>query len=340
MAVDTKFERQIMDFLAKDSTVGAMIEASERSRPAVEGIDAELIHRFGVRVRSNPVKQHIGRLIRPVMENQGFLPVKRRQPAKSVLFTAGTVYGRSRPIMDILKAHGWHFRVDDVNREIGSAINTVGGNRAFVRRHSVFTWAEYPNIATAQAAGDIAVFGIAVDQALTDAAKRRESNLPDGQLAAPEVALLRAHCPTAELVSSSINPSIRTVIKLAAICATGLTPSRVAPLLHSGVAVVEEWMRKRLLYSVAVANGAARRLPLFQFDDSGSLIPNVLRVLPKIDRTVHPVGVFNWFTSPSPDLASCETDFVPISPRDWLLRGYPSEPISRLAGALATGTPA
>ncbi len=221
MAVDTKLERQIVDFLAKDSTVDAMIDASKRGRPAVEAIDAELIRYFGDKVRPNPVKQHIGRLVRPVMENQGFVPAKRRRPTKSVLFTSGTVYGLSRPIMDILEAHGGRFRVDDVNREIRSAINIVGGNRAFARRHTLFTWTEYPNVATAQAAGALAVFGIAVDQALADVAKRRESALPGAQLSGSERALLRDHCPTAGLSSSSIDPGIRTAIKLAAICATG-----------------------------------------------------------------------------------------------------------------------
>ena len=340
MVVDTKLEREIVDFLAKDSTIDAMIDASERGRPAVEAIDADLIHYFGDKVRPNPVKQHIGRLVRPVMENQGFVPAKRRRPTRSVLFTSGTVYGLSRSIMDILEAHGWHFRADEVNREIQSAIDMVGGNRAFARRHTLFTWTEYPDIATAQAAGALAVFGIAVDQALTDVAKRRESARPITQLSGAKLALLRAHCPVDGPGSSSIDPGIRTVIKLAAICATGLTPSQVAPLLHGGIALVEGWMRKRRLYSVAVASGDARRLPLFQFDDTGRPIPNVLKVIRRIDRTIHPVGVFNWFTSPSPDLANCETDFEPISPRDWLLRGHPFEPVSRLAGQLAVGTPA
>ena len=106
-----------------------MISASERGRPAVEAIDDALIRRFGHVVEANAVKQRIGRLVRPVMEARGFVPVRSRCPAKSPLFTSGTVYGSNRPIMAVLGKHGLEFDADDVSREIQSAIEMVGGNR-------------------------------------------------------------------------------------------------------------------------------------------------------------------------------------------------------------------
>jgi len=58
-------------------------------------------------------------------------------------------------------------------------------------------------------------------------------------------------------------------------------------------------------------------------------------VLPRLDAAIHPVGVFNWFTSPNPDLGLEESGFEPTSPRDWLLRRHSPEPVCRLAASVA-----
>ena len=242
--------------------------------------------------------------------------------------------------MEILNKHGLQVSVEDVSREIQSAIQMVGGNRRYAQRHTKFAWIQYHNIATVQGAGPLAVLSTVIDQALTDATEMRASALPDAQLTQPQLALLRAQRLAAGTTSSSIDPCTRTVIKLGAMCSTGFTSPQVARLLHCGPAQIEEWVGTRRLYGLAVASGATPRLPLFQFDNGGGLIPNVDKVLPALDRDIHPVGIFNWFTAPNPDLATLETDFEPISPRDWLLRDYPAEPVSRLADALSGGTPA
>ena len=79
---------------------------------------------------------------------------------------------------------------------------------------------------------------------------------------------------------------------------------------------------------------------LFQLRHPGRLVPHVADIFPQLDDTIHPVGVFNWFTSPNPDLATRSTGFKPISPRDWLLHEYPPDPVTQLAAALAVGNPA
>ncbi len=66
MAVDQPLEREISEFLRQDSTIDAMVDASDRGRPAVEAIDTELLQRFGNRVRPVPARQRIGRLVRPI----------------------------------------------------------------------------------------------------------------------------------------------------------------------------------------------------------------------------------------------------------------------------------
>lgn len=339
MPANAHLDRDITSFLAKDGIVDAMISASEHGRPAVEAIDDALIRRFGEVVEAPAVKRRIGRLVRPVMEARGFVPVRRRCPAKSALFTSGTVYGLNRPIMAVLSEHGLEFDADDVSREIRSAIEMVGGNRPFAERFIGFAWKDRSDIALAPPEGPLGILGNAIDQALTEAAAKRDVAVPDIQLTAAQRSLVRRQGSAAESTGTAIGPGTRTAFKLGALCATALTPAQAARLLDRDCDRVEEWMRQRRLYSLPLGNGTVGRLPLFQFDDGGSLLPHVTKVLPELDRAIHPVGVFNWFTSPNPDLATRQTDFEATSPRDWLAHGYPPAHVSRLAGTLAVGTP-
>jgi hypothetical protein len=80
-------------------------------------------------------------------------------------------------------------------------------------------------------------------------------------------------------------------------------------------------------------------LPRFQFAEKrdGSLggeLPGLRRVLPGLDRRLHPLAVHNWFTSPNADLV---VDGERLSPRAWLLSGGDPEPVAELAGALGKG---
>ena len=341
MATDAQLEHEITDFLAKDAMIDAMVDASECGRPAIEAIDAKLLRRFGDRVRPNPVKQRIGRLVRPVMETRGFVPIKRRQPAKSVLFTSGTVYSRSTPpVMDILQKHGIDLSPEHVANEIRSATAMIGGTPSFAQRYKLFGWARRPDVAVAPPAGPLGVFAITIDQALDYTAASQDDSFPASQLTAQQFTLFHLHTPAVRMAPSSIDPRTRTAFKLGALCATGLTLIQAGRLLHRDRARVEGWVRKRGLYSVLVPRTTAPRLPLFQLDDVGALVPHAFEVFQHLDSNIHPVGVFNWFTSPNPDLAAEVADFEPISPRDWLLRRYPPEPVSQLAGALAASTPA
>ena len=241
--------------------------------------------------------------------------------------------------MEVLGKHGIDASVDDVSREIQSAIQMVGGNRPFAERSIGFVWREHGHLALAPPEGPVGIFGHAVDQALAAAAAKRDAAVPDSQLTSAQLALIRHQGLAGAPAAASIDPLAKTVFKLGALCATALTPPQAARLLDRDCDRVEEWVRQRRLYGLPLGNGKAGRLPLFQFDDGGSLLPHVTQVFPELDRTIHPVAVFNWFTSPNPDLATRQTDFEAVSPRDWLMHGYRPGPISRLAGTLAVGTP-
>lgn len=338
MAIDVGLERDISHFLAKDSTVAAMVEASKGGRPAVEAIGQNLLDYFGERVRPNTTKQHIGRLIRPLMEARGFSPAIRRQPARSVLFTSGTVY--SRPIMAILGSHSVDLSPADIGHEIQLAIDTVARTspRAMLNTH--FAWCRQSRIAEVPPTGQLRLFAAAVEHTLEEASQRRESAIPDSQLTATQLSLLHLTAPSRILTARPLDRRVSTAFKYGALCATSLTAAETARLLHHGNPWVHAWMRKRRLYSLAFTAHAIRRLPLFQLGHPGRLVPHVANVFPQLDDTIHPVGVFNWFTSPNPDLATRSTGFKPISPRDWLLHEYPPAPVTQLAAALAVGNPA
>jgi hypothetical protein len=57
------------------------------------------------------------------------------------------------------------------------------------------------------------------------------------------------------------------------------------------------------------------------------------KVMPNLPASLHPVAVYRWFTSRTPELVS-EGLEEPLSPLAWLLAGYPPEVPARLAADL------
>ena len=341
MPADIHFEQALSDFLADESTVRVMVAASEAGRPAVEAIGSDLLRVFGDRVRPNPVKQHIGRLVRPILESHGFEPYKRRRQVKSTLFTAGTVYRReSEPIISVLARHGFHAPVDAVRREVCDAARTAIGDPPFIARPPV-DWSRL--LGTGLAPRNLQhvqlAFSTALDHELSEQARRRLDALPNHQLTAPQRLRLAQAQFRPEGQNGCLPSRVRTALTFGALCATGFTLPETTRLLRFDEYTVSKLVKKRHLYIASATAAVPTRLPLFQFD-SGGLVPNLDNVLPRLDAAMHPVGVFNWFTSPNPDLALEQTHFEPTSPRDWLLRRYSSEPVCRLATSVAVAAPA
>ena len=337
MLADIQFHLALGQFLREDSTVGAMVAASEAGRPAVEAIGAALLRQFGDSVQPNPVKQRIGRIVRRIMESEGFEPHKRRQAAKCVLFTAGTVYRPAPPsIAAVLDHYGIDLPDDVIQREVLDATAHVVGDPPFVSATRRLDWTLMTATAPDHKLGPpLRAFVTAVNHELWQQDCRRNAALPDNQLTVEDRQRLGLDNLNVEQPHRSL-PRVRTALRAGALCATGFTLGETAQLLDSDQSTVSAWVRRRRLYRTPIAQSALVRLPLFQFDADG-LVPKVEAVLPLLDAAIHPVGVFNWFTRPNPDLALQQTFFEPTSPRDWLLRHYPSKAVCRLAAAVPVG---
>src|SRR5215210_4416158 len=109
-----------------------------------------------------------------------------------------------------------------------------------------------------------------------------------------------------------------TAAKYAAMLASALTTREAAGMLGVGESRIRQRLGRRTLYGVKA--GRENRLPAFQFEGGGE-VPGIAEVLARMDRSVHPVAVFNWFVLPNADLYLDEDEAGPVSPRHWLLSG-------------------
>jgi hypothetical protein len=126
------------------------------------------------------------------------------------------------------------------------------------------------------------------------------------------------------------SPLVQTAADYAALLATALTVPELARRLDVDQSRIRQRIARHTL--IAVKDGAAWRLPLFQLDDPGQqLVPGLAVLAPHLAK-VHPVAVARWFTLPHPDLVDEEGQ--PISPRAWLLGGGDPAEVAALADEL------
>jgi hypothetical protein len=166
---------------------------------------------------------------------------------------------------------------------------------------------------------------------------RLRSPLPDPyrEMTAEEIAALERGGFTLEPIEREglDDPMARTAAKYTSLVATALTVNQAAARLGVNPSRIRQQLLDHTIYGIKVAH--SWRLPLFQFDDD-RLLPGVGDVFSRLDWTVHPVGVYNWFVNPDPDLQTDE-DQAPLSPRDWLRSGRSPELVAELAAALGKG---
>ena len=336
MVADIQFNHALSQFLAEYANVQAMVAASDAGRPAVEAIGAPLLGQFGDRVRPEPIRQRIGQLVRPIMESQGFEPYKRK-PANCVLFTSGTVYrAEPRSISAALNRYDIDLPDDVIRRELRAAAESAIGNPPFVSPNQRIDWSVLVSASPRHEPREpLRAFVTAMGHELRQQECRRTTAKPNKQLSVEDrrrlgLDDLNQRQPIRHL------PRVRTALKVGALYATGFTIHETARMLDFDERTVLDWTESRLLYGTPIGPARPTRLALFQFDADG-LVPKVQNILPLLNSAIHPVGVFNWFTHPNPDLALDETNFEPTSPRDWLRHRYSAEPVCRLAATVPVG---
>ena len=129
------------------------------------------------------------------------------------------------------------------------------------------------------------------------------------------------------------DPIMKTVATYASLLASSLTVSQVAHILGVSTGRVRQELYAGAIYGIKETGGW--RLLRWQLtDDLTGLLPGIRRVLPHLDRGIHPVAVYTWFTSPDPDLTIDENEEITLSPRDWLRSGRDPQVVADLAGAL------
>lgn len=91
---DTALGRDLWQFLTEELTVARLETATDLAKPAVFGIEEQLLQRFGNVVADDRVKQMIGHMVRQIMESKGYRIDRRDVTIASALFSKGTRYGR------------------------------------------------------------------------------------------------------------------------------------------------------------------------------------------------------------------------------------------------------
>ncbi len=154
---------------------------------------------------------------------------------------------------------------------------------------------------------------------------------PAADLPAAETAALRRGGFTMSAArADSANALARTAAEYAALRETSLTASETAGRLGLDPSRIRQLLAARKIYGLQVKG--AWKIPAFQLD-RGRLLPGLEEVVPSLAGDLHPVAVYRWFTTPSPDLTPEDLDRA-LSPREWLLAGYPPQAVAELAADL------
>jgi hypothetical protein len=154
--------------------------------------------------------------------------------------------------------------------------------------------------------------------------------LPPNGLSAQEVAFLNAGgaVGAGSFNQKKFNDNIATIAaEYAQMVATSLTLREAAELLSVSPSRVRQRIDDGSLYAIEGPSG--RVCPKFQFSDKGTL-PGLEQVLSAIDKQAHPVAVQRFFLTPSQDLEPKNLN-QSLTPREWLISGYPSEAVVVLA---------
>lgn len=93
---NTDLGKGLWEFLNSEEIIIRLETATYLKRPALEGVQPQLLARFGDKIRPDRWKQMIGRMTRQIMEHQGYsLDQAGVRISVSDLFTSAARYRKS-----------------------------------------------------------------------------------------------------------------------------------------------------------------------------------------------------------------------------------------------------
>ena len=137
------------------------------------------------------------------------------------------------------------------------------------------------------------------------------------ELTPSELALLdQAGVDAAEHPDRS-DPLGEFAAEFGAILATSLSATQAGERLGGVTAVrVRQMIGEGSLYALRLEG--RWKIPVFQFQET-RLVPNIAAVNAVLPRTLDPVSVLRWYTTPDPELVAVGGDV--LSPLEWLKAG-------------------
>lgn len=122
--------------------------------------------------------------------------------------------------------------------------------------------------------------------------------------------------PTRTSDQESKHVALATLANTAAMAATSISVKAAAAWMGLDPSRIHHRIGDRALCAYKL--GARLRLPLWQFQEDGTPLPNLRAILAALPSDLHPLAVNGFMLSQSTDL---EIDDQPVSPVHWLTSG-------------------
>ena len=126
---------------------------------------------------------------------------------------------------------------------------------------------------------------------------------------------------------SARDPLTRSITDYMALLETSYSTSEAASYLKVDASRIRQRLRENSLFGIDY--DGEKRLPRFQFERK-QVLPGMREVMAALPADLNPLDVAEWFLSSNPDL-EINAQEMPLSPREWLLKGHAVEEVVKLA---------
>ena len=177
---------------------------------------------------------------------------------------------------------------------------------------------------------DEAEFAELLGDALRSLAPAAREDVPVRSLTKAEAAALQGGgADLSPREDGEPDPLAPVAARYGALLATALSVPEAATRLGVDASRVRHRLAEGSLYGIRLRSGW--RLPAFQFDCDGALVPGIDDVLRLVPDDLHPVALWSWLETPSAEL------FLggrPVTPLRWLRTGGDPAALAALAADL------